>query len=147
MFESIIEGKKSEIDKLSERKKSELDYVARIAKEYYASLIKISNPEKRIPIEELERVLFEETMRSIEGIAEYCRSYGVHLYHGDPREYSNKLHKLGWIELYKSQGIEPLCIRPTEKGYELLDGLRKIRDQLPVREANQESKKRLFDYI
>ena len=139
MFESVIEEKKSEIDKLSERKKSEIDYIAKIAREYYDSLVTIFDPNRETPSRKLENIIFEETLRRIEIINEYCEPIGANLYHEDPRHFDTQfqLKRLGWIDLYKSPGIEALTIRTTEKGYEVLDGLRKIRGQIPKREANK----------
>ena len=150
MLEPIIEKKKNEADQLAERKKAEIEYISNIAIEYVNYLPNIyADYSPHIyglskHRESFEERVFNDALKNIEEIREYCRPVVVRIYKGKPKDYFSILYKLRWVSLYLEKDQDTYIIKATKKGIKILYGLRKIRGQSPVKEENEKIMKELF---
>ena len=135
MFQGVLEKKCLEAERLSERRKEEAIYVTKIAEENWEILIQnIPHNSKK----DVEETIFDSTLKYIEEIGEYCKPIGMIIYQVDSKDFDSPLEKLGWITLGGHS------IRPTEKGYKVLNSLLEIRGNLPVQERNKKFLKSFF---
>ncbi len=144
---------------------TERDYINGILEENRGRLESIFISEKdRYMFSEnyLEEIIFNKTKKTIEDIAEYFPWFGMITYSRflvDEFKFPELI--LGWIKEEKlcdgpernifNYNTNPLKIKghyslkPTEEGFKVLDGLRELRRQFPIREANKFAVKSLFD--
>jgi len=133
----------SEAEVSAERKKQEVDYVLRICKENYDKLIEVFGNEIKNS-ENPERVLYDKTLETINGFEkDFCQVVGISMFYENLGKLKLSAYLLGWVAPKNISQIaekkHSYLLSPSEKGLEILDGLRKIHGLKPIREARKAS--------
>jgi len=139
MFEDLREKKYNQIDSKSEREKREVDYISKIAEEYRSQIMGFLDDYDGISRDEK---IFNKTREIISSLEQYCRPIGIMIHRG---EINSRGAKLGWLNpspLIKE--CDSYTFHLSEKGFEIVDGLKEIKGQLPLRESVKEVRERLF---
>ena len=143
MFEFLREEKYERIDSEALRKKREVDYILEVSKNYYDDFANLLNCSNEISGDELEKIIFDETKKAINSIGGHCRPIGVIIY--DKESVKPFGVELGWLNThaFPKEGTSYM-LSPSEKGFEIYDGLSRISGRLPLREANEKIRKLTF---
>lgn len=129
----VVQEEYKKIDALANEKKMEIDYIAGVVKKYWPRLVEILDPNNNFSSDQLDKVLFENVKKSVERLEDYCKpNLGFHVYNP---EHVNILEKwLGWVGFKRHQNTIVYSHHLTKEGIEILDGLRKIKGQVTVKE-------------
>jgi len=138
MLENLRERKYNQIDRRTEREKREVDYISKIAEEYRSQIIGFLEDFEGISRDEK---IFNKTKEIIGDVESHCRPMGMVFYNNVDNLPGVQL---GWLNPYDPDGFKCTLVRISEKGYEIVDGLREIQGRLPIREHVKKVRENLF---
>jgi len=140
MFEEIRRQEINKINLKAKIEEQELEYITRIAKEYLRPAIKIFAKDEQNK-EVLEKKVFEGIKKTINEIPEYYQVFGLIGPAGnDYKKINYPEVRLGWV---KANSMFD-CLHPTKKGFQVLDGLRKVQGKIPYIEAIENAREEIF---
>ena len=146
MFESLREEEYERIDSKALREKDKVDYILELSKNYWDDFANLLNCSNEISGDELEKRVFDETKKAINSIGEHCRPIGVIIY--DKESFKPFGVELGWLNTHAfSKESTSYILSPSEKGFEIYDGLSRISGRLPLREANEKIRQLTFPFM
>jgi hypothetical protein len=130
MFENILKQEYKSLDYRTRIKKQEKNYIAKIAKEYFRPAVRIFGKGKENRLD-LEMAVFngiEEAIKRTERNYSILRGFRRGIDVSPPA-------RLGWAYNKK----------PTELGFKIVDGLRKISGNSPLKESGEKARKSLWN--
>lgn len=163
MDEGLREEKYKEINATAREKKREVSYILGVIEKHKEMLLDIFPTEMNFLDETFSMRIYDKVKEAIEGIKEYCYPGRYTIKRPLVSKSKHLEVRLGWIKEEKvidgpdrnifNYHMNPgeikvdYILSPTEEGLNVLDGLREIRGQVPIRGYIEKRIIELIGYI